>query len=154
MVQGNIMPQSKEREPQSQTSQHRHRQMYDKKRREYEQKQTNILKAMQKHSDAHKDFHITASVVLDLAKRAYDIFEKATIQEKRQLIDFVFQNCTLHNKKLNYKLKSPFDIIVDSANCTEWLPILDYMRTDWLKDIKELGHSLKEVNIAFTPVLA
>ena len=51
--------------------------MYDKKGQEYEKKKANILKAMKKHGDAHKNFHMTAAVVLDLAKRAYSIFQKA-----------------------------------------------------------------------------
>ena len=80
---------------------------------------------MKKHSDAHKDFHMTATVILDLANRAYEIFQKADSMEKRQLINYVFQNCTLKDKKLSYKLKSPFDIIANYSDRTVWLLGLD-----------------------------
>lgn len=104
------------------------KEMYDKKLQEYEKKKADILKTMKKHSDAHKDFHMTAAVILDLAKRAYSIFQKADPMEKRQLINYVFQNCTLKDQKLSYKLKSPFDMIANHQDRTVWLPGSDSNR--------------------------
>jgi site-specific DNA recombinase len=99
--------------------------MYDKKLQEYEKKMQEALKAMQRHSKAHKEFHITAMVILDLAKRAHQIFQKADVSEKRQLLNYVFQNCTLNDKKLYYELRSPFDIIAQHSNRSIWYPRKD-----------------------------
>ena len=77
---------------------------------------------MQDHSTADQNYHSTASLILDLAKRAFDIFECSEILEKRSLINFVFQNMKLKDGKLVWDLKEPFNIIVDFADYPIWLP--------------------------------
>jgi site-specific DNA recombinase len=96
--------------------------MYDKKLKEYKGKQAAILQSMQDHSRADHNYHITASVVLDLAKRAFEIFDCSETLEKRALINFVFQNMRLKDGKLVWDLKEPFNIIVDFADHPIWLP--------------------------------
>jgi site-specific DNA recombinase len=59
--------------------------------------------------------HITANTVLSLASRARDIFESSEVDEKRQLLNFVFQNLELKEKKLSVTLREPFKIIKDAS---------------------------------------
>ena len=80
---------------------------------------------MQDHSKADQNYHIMASLVLDLAKRAFEIFQCSETLEKRSLINFVFQNMRLKDGKLVWDLKEPFDIIVKYTDHPIWLPRLD-----------------------------
>lgn len=89
--------------------------MYDKKLREYKERQAAILTDMRLHSDADEDFYLTANHVLNLAKRALEIFESSEVNEKRQFLQFLLQNAVVEGKKLQFTLKKPFDSVLSMA---------------------------------------
>ncbi len=64
-------------------------------------------------------------MVLNLAKKAYEIFQSSEIEEKRQLLNFLLQNLNLDGKKLQFELKPPFDTLLQASKCSEMLPGLD-----------------------------
>ena len=112
---------------------------YDKKVNEYKLEQNEILGQMQAHSDADKDFYLTANKVFSLAQRAAEIFDSSEVHEKRQLLSFVVQNCRLSGQKLSFDLREPFNLIVQTMDQPIGLPLLDTFRTvDWVKIGKEL----------------
>ncbi len=90
--------------------------------------QNDILGKMQTVSDDDEDYHITLNTVLSLAKRARSIFESSEVMEKRQLLNFVLQNCELNDRNLEYKLKAPFDTVLLSSECSHLLPGSDSNR--------------------------
>ena len=51
-------------------------------------------------------------MVLNLAKRAQEIFESSEIPEKRQLLNYLLQNIRLKRRKLLFNLKTPFDTVL------------------------------------------
>jgi site-specific DNA recombinase len=56
-----------------------------------------------------------------LASRAAELFERSKIEQKRELIAFVFSNLQLSGKKLDFSLRSPFDLMVNRADHSSWL---------------------------------
>ena len=62
--------------------------MYDKKLKEYKEKQDAAMQSMQDHRKVDQNYYATASIVLNPAKRAFEIFERSETMEKRQLINF------------------------------------------------------------------
>src|ERR1700722_8793813 len=70
---------------------------------------------MERHVNADESFHITANMVLSLAQRSREIFESSEVEEKRQLLNFVFQNLELKDKKLSVTLREPFKMIKDTS---------------------------------------
>jgi hypothetical protein len=54
-------------------------------------------------------------MVLSLAQRSREIFESSEVDEKRQLLKFVFQNLELKDKKLSITLREPFKMIKDTS---------------------------------------
>ncbi len=60
-----------------------------------------------------------------VASRAAEIFAGSKIEQKRQLIAFVFSNLRLKGKKLEFSLRSPFDLMVDRPDHASWLGDLD-----------------------------
>ena len=96
--------------------------LYNKKFKEYKERQGKILEELGKHDTADKDYHITANTVLNLAKRALEIFKSSEPQEQRQLLNFVFQNLELRQKNIEYKLKTPYDTVLLANKCSDLLP--------------------------------
>lgn len=101
---------------------------YNKKFKEYTEKQGKVMEELTKHDKADKEYHITANTVLNLAQRALEIFESSEPQEKRQLLNFVFQNLELRQKNLEYKLKTPYDTVLLANNCSDLLSLMDSIR--------------------------
>jgi len=81
--------------------------MYDKKLKEYKEKQQDLFIQMEEHSKADEDFYLTASKVLDLASRALQIFESSEVTEKRTLLNFLLQNPVLSSRNLLFKPEEP-----------------------------------------------
>jgi len=94
---------------------------YDKKLNEYEIKQSLINSEMAKHQKADKEYYITIALILSLAKRAYKIFKSSEPMEKRALLNFLLQNCKLQDRKLLYKLKTPFNTVLQVPKCSNLL---------------------------------
>ena len=103
--------------------------MYDTKLKEYKEKQADFLEQMKEHSQADADFHITANTVLSLAQRACEIFERSEVHEKRALLNFLLQNCELEGKNLLFKLKTPFDRVLVANQTSNWLRVVNEVRT-------------------------
>jgi len=60
---------------------------------------------------------------------AYELFESSKIEQKRKLINYVFSNLELEGVTLRYSLRKPFDLMVDCSTRSEWLGLLNTLRT-------------------------
>ena len=90
--------------------------MYDSFLREYKEKQAELFEQMQDHSDADEQFYLTANMTLNIAKRAKEIFMSSEVDEKRQLLGFLLQNCSLNEKKLEFTIRSPFNLMLNQSD--------------------------------------
>ena len=103
--------------------------MYDKKLKEYKERQGTLITEMRMHSDADEEFYLTANTVLKAAKRALDIIKSSEPQEKRQFLNYLLQNSKLDGQNLAFELKTPFHTIFSTRNDPIKLPLLDTFRT-------------------------
>ena len=87
--------------------------MYDSFLKDYKEKQAEILDQMQDHSDADEQFYLTANMTLNIAKRAKEIFISSEVEEKRQFLGFLLQNSVLNGKKLDFTIRSPFNLLLN-----------------------------------------
>ncbi|MEK7611971.1 MAG: recombinase family protein [Patescibacteria group bacterium] len=94
--------------------------MYDKKLKEYKAKQADLLQQMQEHSSADKEYHLTASRLLDICKRAFEIFESSEPQEKRVFLNFVLQNSVLNARTPVFTMKPVFAGIIKAHETHKW----------------------------------
>jgi len=104
--------------------------MFNKKIKEYKEKQTELETKMRQYTDTDEKFYLTANMTLNLAKRALEIFESSEITEKRQLLNFLLQNCRLDGKKLLFELKTPFDTVLQSSKYSNLLQIENYYKLE------------------------
>ena len=101
---------------------------YDKKFKEYTEKQAKLMTEISKHDKANNQYYITANTILNLAKRAREIFENSEVPEQRQFLNYLLQNCQLKDKNLIYKLKTPYDTVLSASKCSNLLPGSDSNR--------------------------
>lgn len=70
---------------------------------------------MERYVNADESFHVTANMALSLTQRSREIFKSSEVEEKRQLLNFVFQNLELKDKKLLIQYREPFKMIKDAS---------------------------------------
>lgn len=94
---------------------------FNTKLKEYTEKQNDINQRLENYINANESFYITAEAVLNLAKKAREIFDNSEPQEKRRLLNFLLQNCELDEKNLKFELKTPFDTVLQASKCSSLL---------------------------------
>lgn len=99
--------------------------MYLDKIKDYKARQVEITEQMTRHEKADHNFYVTANMVMNLAARAKEIFESSEVDEKRQLLNFVFQNLKLDDKNLSIDTCEPFTTLVDYKKCPKGWGNLD-----------------------------
>jgi site-specific DNA recombinase len=118
---------------------------YDKKARELKQRQAEIELQIGQHQNGDRAFRTTLENLISLASRASELFERSKIEQKRQLIAFVFSNLRLSGKKLEFSLRSPFDLMADRATYPSWLAFLNTVRTERFEEVLALRPVLSAV---------
>lgn len=88
---------------------------FDRKLQEYKAREREVVQEMERHVNADESFHVTGNMVPSLARRARQIFESSEVDEKRQLLNFLFQNLELKEKKLLIKYREPLKMIKDTS---------------------------------------
>ena len=95
--------------------------MYPEKARDAKARQAEIVEQMARLKKADENFYVTANMVMNLAARAHEIFESFEVNEKRQLLNFVFQNLKLYGKNLSIDTFEAFTTLVEYKQCPkEW----------------------------------
>ena len=73
---------------------------------------------------------------MELASRAYELFEFSKVEQKRKLINFVLSNLKLKGKTLEFELRKPFDVFIslkNAKNCYVWLGREDSNLCLWIQ---------------------
>jgi hypothetical protein len=94
---------------------------YDRKARALKERQTEIELRIEQHQQGEGDYRTTLEALISVASRAAEIFERSKTEQRRELIAFVFSNLRLRGKRLEFSLRSPFDLMVNRASYTSWL---------------------------------
>ena len=76
---------------------------------------------IEQHQQSEGEFRTTLESLISVAARAANIFERSKIEPKRPLIAFVFSNLKLKGKKLEFTLRSAFDLMVNRRTYASWL---------------------------------
>ncbi len=94
---------------------------YRTKLQEYKKRQQEITFEMLVHIDSDEICLITAKTVFDLAKNSRAIFESSNLDEKQQLLRFVFSNLRADGENLHLELREPFSTMSKIENQPDWL---------------------------------
>ena len=83
-----------------------------------------------------------------MASRAADLFERSKADQKRKLVGLVFSNLRVKGKKLDYTMRSLFDLMVNRPNRSSWLAFLNTVRTERRADILGLAKVSSGLSLA------
>ena len=79
-------------------------------------------------------------MVMNLANRAREIFESSEADEKRQLLNLVFQNLQLEDTSLSVSVREPFLTMMDFKNRPgEWGRLDSNQRNPKVRDLQSLA---------------
>lgn len=93
---------------------------YDRKATELKDKKFDLELDLRLLSDEDDKFEKAVLNLLNIFSRASELFRKADIEKKRQLINFVLSNLEIDGDKLVYQAKKPFDVLLETAESNKW----------------------------------
>lgn len=93
---------------------------------------------MSEHRRADYDYQTTVATVLSVARRAKTIFDKSSDpSRKRAFLNYLLQNPNVNGKKLDFTIASPFNLVLELADCPNLLALLrDFRTLDWAEEYK------------------
>lgn len=94
---------------------------YDKKLQQFKDQQYRLDLEAEEHTKADHDYKLTVSRVFSISRRVGSIFERSEPYEKRMLLNYLLQNPTVDGKTLGFTLRSPFNTVLELANCPSGL---------------------------------
>ena len=85
---------------------------YESKYNQYKEQQKSVLEALGRHKQANFSYFEMGSNIFELAQKAKSIYQNAkSTEEKRQLLNFVFSNLKMKDKKIDPTYKNAFQIV-------------------------------------------
>lgn len=114
---------------------------YDRKPKQYKEEQYDIEQQINDHTLADETFYLSATQLINVARKAVVIFERSEPHEKRQLINFVFQNFVLNDRELVYEIRSPMKSIISCKKTSDVKHKTTSISTDrpvWLRVVNDV----------------
>ncbi len=93
---------------------------YRVKREQYKTRQHELVSLIHAYDDADNTFGSTMEKLMKVAMGAHKAFMSSNVEEKRELLNFVFANLQLKGATLCYELRKPFDKMLNQADCIKW----------------------------------
>jgi len=84
---------------------------YNQKFNQYNKEKEEIISTIKGHSGAQTKYFQVGVNILDISQRAKEIYQDATIDEKRQLFNLVFDNLLLDKEEITFKYTEAFNIL-------------------------------------------
>jgi len=88
---------------------------FDRKAGEFRFEQCRIMRDIEAHQTANRSYIEDGIKLLELARRAHELFESQPAAEKRKLLDFVLSNSRWKDGHLEADYRQPFDLIASAA---------------------------------------
>lgn len=96
---------------------------------ELKKKEQDLLSELAEHSKADEEFLMSCSYLLELAKRAYDLFMSSQPAQQNRILKMILANLSVKDGKLVPKLKNFFQGVLISNERQLWLRILEAVST-------------------------
>jgi site-specific DNA recombinase len=93
---------------------------WSKKSEQWREEQSRILSKLKWHQSANKSYFDEGIKILELANKAYFLYQKAEVQEKRKLLNYILSNCQVTNGTLYPTYRKPFDLIAEGVKTQDW----------------------------------
>jgi site-specific DNA recombinase len=96
---------------------------YHRKREQYLKENEDLKDQIARHEVADRKYVDFGCLVLDVANRAGEIYKVRNPEEKRYLLNLVFSNLFLRDKKVQFSLRNIFQAVSNYQKSGNWLSI-------------------------------
>lgn len=93
---------------------------YNFKSKEYENQIRSIEDNLCRCTQAGFDYYQTGSKILEIAQKAEFLYQNASFEKKRELVNFLFSKSQLRDKKILISYKKPFDMVYQRVLKSDW----------------------------------
>lgn len=93
---------------------------YDSKKEAIDKEMEELKASVEKYKTIDTDMKKTVEKVIATTVNISNIFDKATPDKQNQLLRLLITDCQLNGKRLEYKLKTPFDRLIACKNYQDW----------------------------------
>ncbi len=93
---------------------------YRFKREQYKSRQADLTDMIHHYDKADDAFGKTMEKLMKVAMGAHKAFVGSNMEEKRELLNFVFSNLQLNGSTLCYTYEFPFNKFENINTCSEW----------------------------------
>lgn len=93
---------------------------YRNKREQLKKRQHDLVNLIHAYDDADNMFGSTMEKLMKVAMGAHKAFLSSSVEEKRELLNFVFSNLTLKGETLCYSYNFPFNNFENLDDCSKW----------------------------------
>jgi site-specific DNA recombinase len=88
---------------------------YERRAAEWGTEQARLLRAIEEHQAANKDYLGAGIDLLELVSKAHQLFKTQKAREKRGLLRFALSNCTWKGGELQPTFRQPFDLLAHTC---------------------------------------
>lgn len=106
-------------------------------------KREELQKTSEKYADISKDIQMTVNETLDIATSVSQIMKTANPMQQNKLLRLMLEECYLDGQKLIYKLRKPFDKLVNLKNADNWF---DFDKSD-IAEYENLAEKVQDYKI-------
>ena len=92
---------------------------FDRKAAEWRREAERLRATIDQHRSAARTYCHEGVQLLELARRAPQLFEKQEPREKRRLLNFLLSNCSWKEGTLDAKFRQPFDVLALTATASQ-----------------------------------
>lgn len=87
---------------------------YESKSAAWRTEQSEITHKIEAHQRANANYLDHGVKLLELAQKAYVLYQRQAVSEKRKLLNFVFSNSTFKDGRVQPNFRKPFDSLMES----------------------------------------
>ena len=105
------------------------RKFYERKFKQYSGEKDAIVEGIRRHSQASGKYFELGISIYELSQRAGEIYQKANLEEKRQLMNLVFHELSLDEGKLSFTYSKPFEMLQEAVKTTNGSKVADLAKS-------------------------
>ncbi len=102
---------------------------YERKFKEYSAEREIVLESIHKHSQTNNKYFELGITIYELSQKAREVYLSATLEEKRQLINLVFENLFLDKGRLTFSYSKPLKTLSEAVEITNSSKVLDLVKS-------------------------
>ncbi|MBI4821786.1 MAG: recombinase zinc beta ribbon domain-containing protein [Deltaproteobacteria bacterium] len=94
--------------------------MWERKTAEWRTEAEAVDRELALRGEASHLYAVEGIKLLELAQRAYSLYESQPPREQRALLEIVLSNCVLEGRSVRISLRKPFDLMLDCTEIENW----------------------------------